>query len=51
MNEKLIKKLLFSKSNQIKPVQWGGLRKVKPIVILLDMIEANLLIVITLKNL
>ena len=29
--KKLIKKLLFSKSNQIKPVQWGGLRKVKPV--------------------
>ena len=28
---KFIKKLFLDKSNQIKPVRWGGLRKVKPV--------------------
>ena len=29
--KKFIKKLFLDKSNQIKPVRWGGLRKVKPV--------------------
>ena len=29
--KKFIKKLFFDKNNQIKPVRWGGLRKIKPV--------------------